>query len=279
MEKRGRPSAEESLFRIPPYFYLHVLDQNTNCTRLEIGPKTYIRQDNERVVFGPERMITVPPRHYCVIENPVITDADEKPVFDGNGQAKLAHADQDIRLAQDPFPLFPGEVLKQPVSPLKVVVANSALRLRAVLDFEEEETKRTAGDEWLFEGPGTYIPKKEVVVEETVRATVIKPNQAIKLRARKECDDRQGNARVTGEEWLVKKTGAYLPGAYEEVVDVVNAYVLTEKKALHMRSLRTFKDDFGIVRKNGEEWLIKMSDTETHIPNVYEEVRILRIVL
>ena len=39
-----------------------------------------------------------------------------------------------------------------------------------------------------------------------------------------------------------------------------------------MRSLRTFKDDFGIVRKNGEEWLIKMSDTETHIPNVYEEV-------
>ena len=39
-----------------------------------------------------------------------------------------------------------------------------------------------------------------------------------------------------------------------------------------MRSLRTFKDDFGVVRKNGEEWLIKMSDTETHIPSVYEEV-------
>lgn len=272
MDKRGRPASEESLFRIPPYFYLHVLDQNTNVTRLEIGPKTYIRQDNERVVFGPERMITVPPRHYCVIENPVVTDADSKPVFDTNGQAKLMHADQDIRLAQDPFPLFPGEVLKQPVSPLKVVVANSALRLRAVLDFEEDDVKRTAGDEWLFEGPGTYIPRKEVVVEETIRATVIKPNQAIKLRARKECDDRQSNPRVTGEEWLVKKTGAYLPGAYEEVVDVVNAYVLTEKKALHMRSLRTFKDDFGIVRKNGEEWLIKMSDTETHIPNVYEEV-------
>ena len=34
--------------------------------------------------------------------------------------------------------------------------------------------------------PGTYIPRKEVVVEETIRATIIKPNQAIKLRARKE---------------------------------------------------------------------------------------------
>ncbi len=119
---------------------------------------------------------------------------------------------------------------------------------------------------------GTYIPRKEVVVEETIRATVVRPNQAIKLRARKETVDRNGNARVTGEEWVVKKTGAYLPGAYEEVVDVVNAYVLTEKQALHMRAIRTFTDDFGLVRKNGEEWLIKMTETETHIPGVYEQV-------
>lgn len=34
---------------------------------------------------------------------------------------------------------------------------------------------------------------------------------------------------MTGEEWLVKKVGAYLPGAYEEVVDLVDAFVLSEK--------------------------------------------------
>ena len=39
-----------------------------------------------------------------------------------------------------------------------------------------------------------------------------------------------------------------------------------------MRCLRTFTDDFHVSRKNGEEWLIKMTDTETHIPSVYEEV-------
>ena len=62
---------------------------------------------------------------------------------------------QDIRLAQDPFPLYPGEVLKQSVSGLRVVMANSAIRLRAMLDFESESgEKRVAGDEWLFEGPG-----------------------------------------------------------------------------------------------------------------------------
>jgi major vault protein len=54
--------------------------------------------------------------------------------------------------------------------------------------------------------------------------------------------------------------------------------VLLLQKALHMSSLRTFKDDFGVVRKNGEEWLIKMSDTETHIPNVYEEVSMSALV-
>ena len=108
-------------------------------------------------MFGPEKMVTVPPRHYCVIENPVVKDSKDAVVRDPNGQAKLMHADQEIRLAQDPFPLFPGEVLKQPVTPLKVVIANSALRLRSILDYEDGDMKRTAGDEWLFEGPGMLL--------------------------------------------------------------------------------------------------------------------------
>ncbi|XP_047142339.1 major vault protein [Hydra vulgaris] len=270
-----RPSGDDSLsiYRIPPYYYVHILDQNTNVTRVEVGPRTYIRQDNEKVVFGPQQMVTIPPRHYCVIENPVLTDDKNVVVFDQNGQAKLKHADLEIRLAQDPFPLYPGEVLKQPRTPLTVVEANSALHLRAILDFSDAIDKNyVAGDEWLFEGPGTYIPRKEVEVIETIRAAIIKPNQAIKLRARKETKDREGIERVTGEEWIVKKTGAYLPGSYEEVVEIVDAYVLTEKNALHMRATRTFTDEKKKLRKNGEEWLITFKDTESHIPNVYEQV-------
>ena len=82
---------------------------------------------------------------------------NKKLVLEETGQAKLQHADQEVRLTQEAFPLFLGEVLKQTVSPLKVVTSNSALRLRAVLDFEDEDgTKRVAGDEWLFEGPGRW---------------------------------------------------------------------------------------------------------------------------
>ena len=66
-----------------------------------------------RVTFGPEKMIRIPPQHYCVIENPVLRNEAGEVVFDVHGQAKLQHADQEVRLAQEPFALYPGEAVKQ----------------------------------------------------------------------------------------------------------------------------------------------------------------------
>jgi major vault protein len=103
-------------------------------------------------------MIIIPPRHYCVVENPVLRNKDNEIVLDASSQVRLSHADLDMRLAQDPFPLWPGEGLKQPITALKFVSANSALRVMAILDFEDDSgDKRTAGDEWLFEGPGKIV--------------------------------------------------------------------------------------------------------------------------
>uniref|UniRef100_A0A8C7UPB0 Major vault protein n=1 Tax=Oncorhynchus mykiss TaxID=8022 RepID=A0A8C7UPB0_ONCMY len=264
---------DASIIRVPPHHYIHVLDQNTNIARVEIGPLTYIRQDNERVLFSPVRMTMVPPRHYCVVLNPVARDDHGQVLFDQSGQAKLRHADLEIRLTQDPFPLYPGEEIQQHVTVLQIVYPDTALRLQALLDFEEVGgEKRVAGDEWLFEGPGTYIPRKEVAVLETIKAMVIKENQAIRLRARKEGVDRSGVRRVTGEEWQVRKVGAYLPGAHEEVLDIVNAFILTDKKALHVRAIRPFRDAGGRDRRTGEEWLVTMAEREAHIPSVAEEV-------
>uniref|UniRef100_A0A8B9QB92 Uncharacterized protein n=1 Tax=Apteryx owenii TaxID=8824 RepID=A0A8B9QB92_APTOW len=40
---------------ICPIEYVHVLDLNSNVTRVEVGPLTYVRQDHERWVLyrGP----------------------------------------------------------------------------------------------------------------------------------------------------------------------------------------------------------------------------------
>jgi len=264
---------KDSVIRIKPLYYIHVLDNNANVTRVEVGPQTFTRQDHEKVLGPPESMIMIPPRHYAIISNPVVRVGKEgKPERDRHGNVKLKHGDEEIRFEQDPFPLYPGEKLVGKVSPLQVVAPDSALRLRALRDFTTEEGKRLAGDEWLFRGPGTYSPRIEVQVVEIIRATIVKENQALKLRARQNTVDFGGKSRQAGEEYLHRLPGAYIPGVDEEILETVKAIVLTEKKALHLRASRTFKDVFTQTRRAGDEWLITIKDAETHIPDVYEVV-------
>lgn len=40
---------QSNSIKIPPYHYIHILDRNTNVTRVEVGPSTFIRQDHEFV--------------------------------------------------------------------------------------------------------------------------------------------------------------------------------------------------------------------------------------
>jgi len=264
---------KDSVIRIKPLYYIHVLDNNSNVTRVEVGPQTFTRQDHEKVLGPPESMIMIPPRHYAIISNPVVRISKEnKPERDRHGNVKLKHGDEEIRFEQDPFPLYPGEKLVGKVSPLQVVAPDSALRLRALRDFTTEEGKRLAGDEWLFRGPGTYSPRIEVQVVEIIRATIVKENQALKLKARQNTVDFSGKPRQAGEEYLHRIPGAYIPGVDEEIIETVKAIVLTEKKALHLRASRTFKDVFTQTRRAGDEWLITIRDAETHIPDVYEVV-------
>jgi len=121
-------------------------------------------------------------------------------------------------------------------------------------------------------GPGTYKPQVEVQVIETVRANILKPDQALKVQAREDCVDYEGTKRKAGEEWLIRKEGAYLPQVHEKVIETLKAYILTDKKALHVRAKTTFKTDDGSDRKAGSEWLVTNQVTESFIPGVYEEV-------
>ncbi|AFZ17453.1 colicin transporter [Allocoleopsis franciscana] len=281
------PGTSSGVIRLKPQQFIHILDNNTGVTRLEVGPQTITLRDHERLILKPEPMIVVPPRYYCIVENPVLRDESGQPIADEHGQIKLCYGDREIRFAQEPFPLYPDEELIGEITQLQVVERNQALRLKAIRDFthtltppdlgsdgqtQTQTINRLAGDEWLFEGPGTYIPRVEVEVVETVTTRVIKPNQALRLLARQNCIDRQGNRRRAGEEWLVREEGAYLPGVDEEIVGIINAYVLTERKALHLRAKRTFQDIFSRQRKAGDEWLVTFEDTEIHIPDVYEQV-------
>jgi len=266
----------ETVIRIQPREYVHVLDTNENITKVVVGPRTYTKQDHEHVVLPPTKMINVPPRHFVTIFNPHQRQEDGTPMTDENGTIKLTYGETEVRLTEDwpePFPLYPGEVQVGSVEGLTIVEKHSALRLRAARDFDDEGGhQRKAGDVWLFKGPATYTPRVEEEVVEVVHALTIKSNCALKLRALRDCVDISGEERKVGEEWLVRQVGTYLPAVDEEVVTTLKAHILTEKKALHLRATKTYSDVYGVERQAGSEWLVTFDLADTHIEDVYEQV-------
>merc|ERR1719218_200291 len=240
-------------------------------------------------------MVKIPPRCYMVCANPVVLDENNNPKLDEFDQHLLRHGDVEIRTAAthpSPFPLYPGEVEQQGITQLEVVPKNAALKLRAIRDFVESapdtssdtddgmieddqlSIKRRAGDEWLFRGPGTYLPRVEVTIVDHIKSVIIKENTALRLKALRATNDTINRSiqRKAGEEYLIRQSGAYLPSVDEEVIGVVHANIITEKKALQLSALKTFKDVYGKERKAGEQWLVTIKESDSHIPDVYEHV-------
>lgn len=259
------------VIRLAPYKYVHVLDTNSNVSRVLAGPLTYTRQEHEHVLTGVQDMIVLPAQHYVEIRNPVVRTAEGEIVHDQFNQAKLQHGEFEFRIHDkfpDPFPLYPGEVQVEGIERLRVVPVDAALHLRVTRKVD----KYVAGDEWLFVGPATYYPRVEEDIVREVHAIVIKKNHALKFRAEKKCKDSLGIERDAGEEWLVRTPGAYLPQIEEVLVETMAAHILTDKTALHLRALRTFKDVYSVQRKAGEEWLVTADIAETHVQDVHEAI-------
>jgi major vault protein len=131
-----------SVIRLKPFYYIHVLDNNANVTTVETGPQTFTVMDHQTVVQKETAMIIIPPRHYCIISNPVQRNSEGGVITDEHGQVKLRHGDEEVRFEQEPFPLYPGEQLYGKVSPLQVVAPLTALKLRATRDFTEGKQKK-----------------------------------------------------------------------------------------------------------------------------------------
>ena len=265
------------IVRVQPYQYIHVLDNNTNVTRVEVGPQTFTRQEHETVVAGPLDMVTIPPRHYCIVANPVVRAADGSIVFDRPNQPRIRTGDKEIRMDNEPFPLYFGERLIGKVQPIRMLEPNTALHLVATRDFGElmpdgSTVTHPAGEEWLFKGPGAYYPHIEVEEREIITATIVRKGEALQLRAKKELVDSTGVKRQCDETWLMRTPGAYIPSVYEKIVQVVPGKLITDDSALHLFALKTFTDAYGVKRNVGDEWLVTPAMSRIHIPDVYEKV-------
>ena len=234
-----------------------------------------MRQEGEKILHdSPQNFIVLKPYTYAVIADPIIVK-EGKPTKDKHGSVRVKNGEQEIRTYKDyqePFPLYPGEVLKK-IDNLTVVPRDYALKVRANRVFTDPEgVKHEAGDEWMIKGPTIYIPRIEEDKVLLVQPIIIEKNKAIKLRAKLDCVDFYNKKRAAGEEWLVREQGSYLVNINEVLVEVVTGIILTDRKALHLTAIRTFDDVYGNQRKAGEEWLVTKKDASVHIADVYEKV-------
>jgi len=267
----------QNILRLKPLEFAHVLDLKANVTYVEIGPSTKILPEGKDIVFGPAKFVIIPPGHYCTIINPA-----KLPVPYGE-QAQLQFGHCIVKFNQEPFALYPGEELvgtrpdssdySGAIKKLQVIAAGKALKLQALIDFDDNGKKRVAGDEWQVEGPCTYFPKPaEEKIIGRVDSVILSHQQALRLKAKADLVDKDGHARVTGEEWLYRRWGSYLPGVFEEVIHIVDGHTLTLNNALHMTAEKNLTDGIGKKRLAGEEWLITVEDAQLYIPEVGEVV-------
>jgi len=264
------------IIRIPLRHYVHIKDTISNITYMMEGAKNYALKSNEVLVKNLTPHIVLGKSQFIKILNPVERDTNGKIIFEDFGGVKLRWGEEEIRtdsLSKDPFPLYPGEEPQGKVSEFIIIQANEELQMRAVRPFHDETKNkdRKPGDKWMLRGPSLYIPRIEEEIVNKIKALIIKPNTAIKLRASRDLVDKYGLKRKAGEEWLIREVGSYLPNVNEEVVNsLVNAYTLTDKIALQLKAKADFNDVYGKPRNAGDEWLVTIEDSDMHLLDVNE---------
>ena len=148
------------------------------------------------------------------------------------------------------------EVVKKVKS--HVVISPNALKLRALRNFtievnEEEKVERLAGEEWLVYNEGSYLPNVFEEVVESVVATILDNNTAVKLKAKNNFTDIYGIKRNAGEEWIITKDQAsyHTCGIFEEVLSVQNRVVLNINQYVIIQNpynSETNKNDYGKMK-------------------------------
>ena len=123
----------EKVIGIRPMHYVHILNKNTNVTHLELGPQNLVLQEHESLIKGPLPHIMLHPGQFCVIADPVVREEEDRTA-EGIPYTQL-FGEQSVKLYGEPFPLYPGEMLKVSPKALPIVLANHAIKLEAKRDF------------------------------------------------------------------------------------------------------------------------------------------------
>ncbi|KAH9597772.1 Major vault protein [Trypanosoma melophagium] len=249
----------DRVIRLRPYEYVHILDNNTCEVHLVEGPQCFTLLDHHVNLHStPQPHIVIPPNHYC--------------------ECLRSDGHRTVRLSGPPFPLQPGETASE-VRPLRLLTSREAIALHALADYTYTEAntgvrrQRRAGERWLMQGPGVYIPRVEEEVQESVEPIIIPQDGALLMQATLDFVEADGTARSLGEVWRVQKVGMYFPNPNTKVLSILRGKVLSPTLALHVRALNSFYDThYNKERMAGEKWLVTHDVVPVFLPNEHEEI-------
>uniref|UniRef100_A0A183TRR0 Major vault protein n=1 Tax=Schistocephalus solidus TaxID=70667 RepID=A0A183TRR0_SCHSO len=219
-------------------------------------------------------------------------------------EASPAYGDVEYRFAHPSFPLHPGE---------EIMKENKALLLSALINFKSEDgVDRVAREQWLFEGPGVYRPRKEVKVLSSRTVETISPNSALFLQPLMDFKAKDGQNHalyvkakrthvdnfgkrshifyVNEEVFQVVSPIVLASNNYCVICDPVNeegvpriehlddeimdVYVLGQSDDIILRALESFQDGSVVTRTAGEEWML--TGPLEYVPPIEVEVVTVR---
>jgi len=109
----------------------------------------------------------------------------------------------------------------------------------------------------------------EEVVGKLEKLQFVKTNSALTLTALRTFKDGEVK-RENGDAWLFKGPNFYYPRPEIKVVKTVDAIIINLCSALRLKANQNFTDSEGVLRKAGEEWLLRTPGA--YIQGVYETV-------
>ena len=250
--------------QIPANHYAHVVDNNTNIVKVELGPQRYTLSSEEALEQSPKPFVSVPPCHFVKVTHPV-KDRYRIPylnLFDR----------YEYRYDVEPFALYPGEKCSSPEE-IIVLEAGEGVRVRASEDLRDASgTHRHAGEEWLLTGPQTLLPQVGVViVGEAVEENILE-GEAVYLTATHDFVDRSNTQRRSGQVWMVSTPGSFFLDLKEKKVKKVKSVTLATNQGIHVSATKSFTDSQGVKRRAGDVWSILSEETESFLPPPEVEV-------
>ena len=259
--KTHTTNTQMEVVQIPANHYIHVIDNNTNIVRVEVGPQRYTLTSEETLEQSPKPFIAIPPCHYVKITHPV-KDRHRLPYLNLFDHYEYRYGD-DIQ----PFPLYPGEKCTSPEEFI-VLEAGSGVVVRASEDLRDASsgTFRRAGEEWLMIGPQTLYPQVGVdIVGEAEEETLLE-GEGLYLTATHDFVDRTNTQRRGGEVWMVSTPGSFFLDLKERRVRKVLSVTLATNEGVHVSANKAFVDSNGVRRRAGDTWTILSEETESFLP-------------